>query len=43
MTETDNSESDILHPGQENLAPPWEVFPTYDRHSLGCRMGTGLD
>jgi hypothetical protein len=26
-----------------DLAPPWERFPTYERYTLGWRMGTGED
>lgn len=26
-----------------DLAPPWERFPEYERHSLGWRMGAGED
>jgi len=24
-----------------DLAPPWEEFPTYERHTIGWRMGSG--
>src|SRR5579871_6192954 len=24
-----------------DLAPPWERFPTYERYTIGWRMGTG--
>jgi hypothetical protein len=26
-----------------DLAPPWEQFPEYERHTIGWRMGTGED
>lgn len=26
-----------------DLAPPWERFPTYERYTIGWRMGTGED
>src|SRR5690606_25733592 len=26
-----------------DLAPPWARFPTYERHTLGWRMGAGED
>ena len=26
-----------------DLAPPWEKFPHYERHTIGWRMGTGED
>jgi hypothetical protein len=26
-----------------DLAPPWERFPTYERHTIGWRMGAGED
>jgi hypothetical protein len=26
-----------------DLAPPWEEFPTYERYSMGWRMGSGED
>lgn len=26
---------------QGDLAPPWEKFPHYERHTIGWRMGTG--
>ena len=25
----------------DEMAPPWEAFPTYPRHSMGWRMGVG--
>jgi hypothetical protein len=27
--------------GNGDLAPPWERFPTYDRYTIGWRMGAG--
>src|SRR5215831_14504375 len=26
-----------------DLAPPWERFPTYERYTIGWRMGVGED
>jgi hypothetical protein len=26
-----------------DLAPPWERFPTYERYTIGWRMGAGED
>src|SRR4051812_10758487 len=32
------------HLGKDgDLAPPWEQFPTYERHTIGWRMGAGED
>lgn len=27
----------------EDMVPPWEEFPTYERHTIGWRMGLGED
>jgi hypothetical protein len=27
----------------DNMVPPWEEFPTYERYTLGWRMGVGED
>lgn len=29
--------------GNGDLAPPWERFPTYERYTIGWRMGSGED
>jgi hypothetical protein len=27
----------------DDMVPPWEEFPTYERYTMGWRMGTGED
>jgi hypothetical protein len=28
---------------ENNMIPPWEAFPTYERYTMGWRMGDGED
>ncbi len=36
-----HDQSNLSQPHDEELAPPWEVFPTYERYTIGWRMGPG--